>query len=118
MRISDWSSDVCSSDLLRPAGPLREPAQRGESVDFRVLNVGSGAAEAGFGEWPMRLVADHAQPLVGGRPVPLPALAGKRVHAVAGIRSEEHTSELQSLMRLSHPALCLKNTTYTPPTTA
>src|SRR3546814_16544945 len=53
---------------LRPAGPLREPAQRGESVDFRVLNVGSGAAEAGFGEWPMRLVADPAPPLVAGRP--------------------------------------------------
>src|SRR3546814_1526392 len=62
---------------------------RSESVDFRVLNVGSGAAEAGFGEWPMRLVADHAQPLVGGRPVPLSALAGKRVHAVAGIGDPE-----------------------------
>ena len=74
---------------LLPAGPLREPAQRGESVDFRVLNVGSGAAEAGFGEWPMRLVADHAQPLVGGRPVPLSAIAGKRVHAVAGIGDPE-----------------------------
>src|SRR3546814_15039018 len=49
MRISDWSSDVCSSDL----------------------------------------VADHAQPLVGGRPVPLSALAGKRVHAVAGLGDPE-----------------------------
>src|SRR5690606_19487888 len=75
---------------LLPAGPLREPAARGERVDFRVLNVGSGAAEAGFGEWPMRLVADHAQPLVGGRPVSLSALAGKRVHAVAGIGDPEH----------------------------
>ena len=74
---------------LLPAGPLREPAERGERVDFRVLNVGSGAAEAGFGEWPMRLVADHALPLVGGRPVPLSALAGKRVHAVAGIGDPE-----------------------------
>src|SRR3546814_18305567 len=37
----------------------------------------------------MRLVADHAQPLVGGRPVPLSALAGKRVHAVAGIGDPE-----------------------------
>ena len=74
---------------LLPAGPLREPVERGEAVDFRVLNVGSGAAEAGFGEWPMRLVADHALPLVGGRPVPLPAIAGKRVHAVAGIGDPE-----------------------------
>src|SRR3546814_2115349 len=67
---------------------------RSESVDFRVLNVGSGAAEAGFGEWPMRLVADHAQPLVGGR------------------RSEEHTSELQSLMRISYAVFCLKKRNY------
>ncbi|MFC3715369.1 tetraacyldisaccharide 4'-kinase [Luteimonas soli] len=74
---------------LLPAGPLREPVERGENVDFRVLNVGSGTAEAGFGEWPMRLVADHALPLVGGRPVPLSALAGKRVHAVAGIGDPE-----------------------------
>jgi tetraacyldisaccharide 4'-kinase len=74
---------------LLPAGPLREPADRGDSCDFRVLNVGSDAIEAGFGEWPMRLVADHARPLVGVRPMPLSAFAGKRVHAVAGIGNPE-----------------------------
>ena len=74
---------------LLPAGPLREPAVRGESCDFRVLNVGGDAIEAGFGEWPMRLVADHAQPLVGVRPMPLSAFVGKRVHAVAGIGNPE-----------------------------
>jgi tetraacyldisaccharide 4'-kinase len=74
---------------LLPAGPLREPAERGNTCDFRVLNVGSGEAEAGFGEWPMRLLVDQALPLAGGRPAPLTAFAGKRVHAVAGIGDPE-----------------------------
>ena len=74
---------------MLPAGPLREPAVRGEACDFRVLNIGSGEAEAGFGEWPMRLLADRAMPLGGGRPASLTAFAGKRVHAVAGIGDPE-----------------------------
>src|SRR5690606_23684652 len=74
---------------LLPAGPLREPVERGEAVDFRVLNVGSGKAEAGFGEWPMRLLADQALPLLSVRPVPLAMFAGKRVHAVAGLGDPE-----------------------------
>jgi tetraacyldisaccharide 4'-kinase len=74
---------------LLPAGPLREPAARGDSCDVRVLNVGDDEIEAGFGEWPMRLVADRAQPLAGVRPMALSAFAGKRVHAVAGIGNPE-----------------------------
>ena len=74
---------------LLPAGPLREPAERGATCDFRVLNVGSGQFQAGFGEWPMRLVADTAIPLSGGRPQPLTSFEGKRVHAVAGIGDPE-----------------------------
>ncbi len=76
--------------LLLPAGPLREPAARAERVDFRVLNCGDDATlEAGFGEWPMRLRPGDAVPLAGGRPVPLAAFAGQRVHAVAGIGDPE-----------------------------
>jgi tetraacyldisaccharide 4'-kinase len=67
--------------LLLPAGPLREPAERGARCDFRVVNGG----EAGFGEWPMRLDADLAVPMRGGRSRPLADFAGRRVHAVAGI---------------------------------
>lgn len=71
---------------LLPAGPLREPALRGQSCDFRVVNLGDGAAgTAGFGEWPMRLMLRDATPLVGRRVRPLVAFAGQRVHAVAGI---------------------------------
>jgi tetraacyldisaccharide 4'-kinase len=75
---------------LLPAGPLREPAARGRRCDFRVLNVGTDAGlAAGFGEWPMALRATQAMPLAGGRPWPISAFAGKRVHAVAGIGDPE-----------------------------
>ncbi|MEL1266417.1 tetraacyldisaccharide 4'-kinase [Pseudoxanthomonas putridarboris] len=70
---------------LLPAGPLREPAERAGRCDFRVVNLPQQEEEAGFGEWPMHLHADCALPLRGGRPRPLSAFAGQRVHAVAGI---------------------------------
>lgn len=75
---------------LLPAGPLREPVARARRCDFHVVNLGADAdAQAGFGEWPMRLVAADAQPLAGGRARPLAAFAGQRVHAVAGIGDPE-----------------------------
>ncbi|MFP5374335.1 MAG: tetraacyldisaccharide 4'-kinase [Gammaproteobacteria bacterium] len=75
---------------LLPAGPLREPPQRAADCDFRVVNLGDAGPEeegagAGFGEWAMRLVPGPARPLLGGRPRPLAAFTGQRVHAVAGI---------------------------------
>lgn len=70
---------------LMPAGPLREPAARAAACDFRVVNLPDADSTAGFGEWPMHLRADDALPLRGGRPKPLSAFAGQRVHAVAGI---------------------------------
>src|SRR3546814_8230606 len=90
MRISDWSSDVCSSDLLclrlaRPADPAEpdpDPA------------VGH--------PWP---VGRHA---VRRRRLPRPAAVGGLCDLSAGPRSEEHTSELQSLMRISYAVFCLK----------
>lgn len=76
---------------LMPAGPLREPPHRGARCDFRVLNLPlqAPASDCGFGEWPMRLQAEHAMPLPGGRPRALTAFAGQRVHAVAGIGDPE-----------------------------
>ena len=76
---------------LLPAGPLREPVARAARCDFHVLNLvaddddGNPSAQPGFGEWPMRVGTDRAMPMLGGRPQPLSALAGQRVHAVAGI---------------------------------
>ncbi|GAB3092075.1 tetraacyldisaccharide 4'-kinase [Lysobacter terrae] len=82
-----------------PAGPLREPVERAQRCDFRVVNLGGGApnggnassgnAGAGFGEWPMKLLAEHATPITGGRARPLASFAGQRVHAVAGIGDPE-----------------------------
>ena len=79
---------------LLPAGPLREPVERAADCDFRVLNLGVAAdgvaqRDAGFGEWPMQLQVGAARPLHGGRPQPLSAFAGQRVHAVAGIGDPE-----------------------------
>lgn len=78
--------------LLLPAGPLREPVVRGASCHFHVVNRPPAEVDdtsAGFGEWPMHLLADHAMPVLGGRPRPLSDFAGQRVHAVAGIADPE-----------------------------
>jgi len=78
-----------------PAGPLREPVERAQRCDFRVVNLGGNSTQgnsnvgAGFGEWPMKLSADHAIPVTGGRSRPLASFAGQRVHAVAGIGDPE-----------------------------
>ncbi|WP_372013264.1 tetraacyldisaccharide 4'-kinase [Pseudoxanthomonas sp. 10H] len=70
-----------------PAGPLREPVERGRCCDFRVVNLGHGAEQGGtgFGEWPMHLRARAALPIAGGRPRALASYIGIRVHAIAGI---------------------------------
>src|SRR3546814_2332335 len=78
MRISDWSSDVCSSDLLWPDRRTQAVAR-----DPRRLQ--------GFADPQQRL---HRHARQRG--------AGQR------LRSEEHTSELQSLMRISYAVFCLK----------
>src|SRR3546814_10844603 len=113
MRISDWSSDVCSSDLT--AGPA---GQRSREVMPEDLEVASGprmsdrhgpatgtAAEDHHGT-----TADRLRPAARSRPVARPRhrrAAGARPPRL-GLRSEEHTSELQSLMRTSYAVFCLK----------
>jgi tetraacyldisaccharide 4'-kinase len=73
-----------------PAGPMREPPERGDRCDFRVVNLGGDEQQdAGFGEWSMHLRAQDAVPLHGHRGAPLSAFAGQRVHAVAGIGDPE-----------------------------
>src|SRR3546814_1899988 len=102
MRISDCS-DVCSSDLAQEVGIgavgvehlLRQPLQRrsdGGSDDARRLGPGEGGADVhhrvrGGDVAELRRTVDHG-------------------HLV--VRSEEHTSELQSLMRISYAVFCLK----------
>src|SRR3546814_2562436 len=97
MRISDWSSDVCSSDLQRRRGlgrVERRLAQVGQRDRGRLAGAAAqGQHHCGGGR---RIVADLALQLLIGVAVP-----GRR-------RSEEHTSELQSLMRISYAVFCLK----------
>src|SRR3546814_3469999 len=94
MRISDWSSDVCSSDLLSlnmvrhvgfsaPARKCCEPF----ATDFGPDEAVSGAIRF----FPYAIFA-----------------LGCPIRAAGGRRSEEHTSELQSLMRISYAVFCLK----------
>src|SRR3546814_909854 len=165
MRIRDWSSDVCSSDLLvapvlrQPQG--HEPApQQGvrrapglglvaqdlelqrqrtgalgeEGVDaFRIglqgrLGFAGEVLEIGLGELAeaegaekaieaQRRLPHHLGEAAGGgaaHEIHLPqALLGmdEAERAVEVVRSEEHTSELQSLMRISYAVFCLKQKT-------
>src|SRR3546814_8614145 len=124
MRISDWSSDVCSSDLCRFAGQRTLAAfavvdlQR-QRVVVRHQQLGHLAHELVL--HPLRrevvwLSVELRQHVLkqGGevhghgaaQRTPLPgALARLAQHRE---RSEEHTSELQSLMRISYAVFCLK----------
>src|SRR3546814_9228459 len=108
MRISDWSSDCALPILVDEL--LVDPGALGNLVDARPGKALGG--EIGNG----RL----QQARLGGAPVtaplgPLfPALDRLLHHTLSLSRSEEHTSELQSLMRISYAVFCLKkNTTYT-----
>src|SRR3546814_8213494 len=111
MRISDWSSDVCSSDLLwRPGrdhrGALRQ-LRRADWIEAVKL--------AAIGNLLYYLCLASAIQRAGG---PLPTMIIGTLPVVIAIsanlrnarrdRSEEHTSELQSLMRISYAVFCLK----------
>src|SRR3546814_2424116 len=154
MRISDWSSDVCSSDLLFAVGnelvELRTVARElGAFVEYLpehtldgddfptddelaaklFLKIGRGRKVIGMGmglENPVdceALFPNMGNDLVGGleaRPsgglieVPhavddrCPLCDGITDHVTCGARSEEHTSELQSLMRISYAVVSLQ----------
>src|SRR3546814_9139910 len=103
MRISDWSSDVCSSDLL----VLSDQAV--EAVEGGVFNRLGHRWAAGLLEPPDELLACGARYRTDGSG----HQAGEKVDGTAVLdeRSEEHTSELQSLMRSSYAVFCLKKKT-------
>src|SRR3546814_8073013 len=110
MRISDWSSDVCSSDLReREVMITQDEAVRHEIVrrvdeiehltDGPIVRV-------------LHLLLPQPEPL--GRRGPAEKGEGLRQHEreIDRQRSEEHTSELQSLMRISSAVFCLKKKIY------
>src|SRR3546814_5173087 len=112
MRISDWSSDVCSSDLNEAsANPSATPALRNgsaPSIRARASCHGGGESAIESDNIGMALkVYSAVRPVCGLCHCPITALHGchrRRDFA----RSEEHTSELQSLMRISYAVFCLK----------
>src|SRR3546814_6238578 len=84
MRISDWSSDVCSSDL----------GEHGAVVEHERRDIAFGG--------------DRAIIRAVGRNLGLEIDALVIERQPGFVRSEEHTSELQSLMRISYAVFCLK----------
>src|SRR3546814_4005947 len=118
MRISGWSSDLCSSDLLLHRALRGNRLRPHRKAEPRQLG---GVARAGLDHQPAHLARDHRLcqqlaevALVGRRgrsdddDVALLALLDRHVDHP---RSEEHTSELQSLMRISYAVFCLKKKT-------
>src|SRR3546814_4977047 len=108
MRISDWSSDVCSSDLHLDRLPDELVAGIAEQMlSLRIdqndasLTVGDhDAVGSGFEQGAE--VCFAARPRRGG------SLLHAGRQSDSPVRSEEHTSELQSLMRISYAVFCLK----------
>src|SRR3546814_8574702 len=111
MRISDWSSDVCSSDLVRHEHQTLEARSRFAECDAVCRRVkGQHRFRAGA-----VVEADHLLAVGPGDGPQCPfAIEGKAADAqilvaapLGKARSEEHTSELQSLMRNSYAVFCL-----------
>src|SRR3546814_4793803 len=114
MRISDWSSDVCSSDLssreILAVDDISFTIHRGECLGL----VGeSGCGKTTASKMIMRATQPDSGSLQfdnGERMVDVLSLQGDALFAYRRKvqRSEEHTSELQSLMRISYAVFCLK----------
>src|SRR3546814_3196883 len=128
MRISDWSSDVCSSDLHHVADDARRLAVRPgpvvaadlhgvEDATMHRLEAVSDVRQRARHDHAHRVIEVGASHLVFDRDrgdvVLIRCDVGQPMDSGAG-RSEEHTSELQSLMCISYAVFCLKKKTYRP----
>src|SRR3546814_4365159 len=137
MRISDWSSDVCAADLTADGGPRKSPiswcsASPAKRVLFRLASLplttlstagkrglsasppgrsGSGSRPAMLSRWTCRTKVSMRSRCLSSawRLIRQRQRSGlrqrRRLHLS---RSEEHTSELQSLMRISYAVFCLQ----------
>src|SRR3546814_9193867 len=106
MRISDWSSDVCSSDLDEPVLQCSPRRRTHETAMYIAQSCGSDPEiipaldEIDFGEWSGRAFESLKDRDDWRR--------WNETRGQSRPRSEEHTSELQSLMRISYAVFCLK----------
>src|SRR3546814_4597850 len=141
MRISDWSSDVCSSDLLvlglaigtfsrfylvswigeRVVADIRRQVfnhlvylhpgfyenNRSSEIQSR-LTADTTLLQSVIGS-SLSLFLRNALMVIGG--IVLLFITNPKLTSIVVIRSEEHTSELQSLMRISYAVFCLKKKT-------
>src|SRR3546814_4909120 len=120
MRISDWSSDVCSSDL-RIVGPKQPPNIFGVAnagVDIGIIAYLRRQVESAVRRlvkgWPDRIllrgICQQGEQSAAQRAAGASAKRQQWIQSGTGgrhrrsLRSEEHTSELQSLMRISYAA--------------
>src|SRR3546814_4232726 len=122
MRISDWSSDVCSSDLRRPDIACGNADQR-RFAEARARDRSPVGSSPAAGASPG--VGSVLSPQAASLPSPsvIARLSGQchlplaredyvdRRQSLNARRSEEHTSEHQSLMRISYDVFCLKKKT-------
>src|SRR3546814_5458205 len=116
MRISDWSSDVCSSDLhadqvlarLKATGVHRFGVRINHAVDYPAkLRHARHPVEMLYYQGSWELTETPAIAIVGSREASDDGV--KRAARLAKIG--KHTSELQSLMRISYAVFCLKKKT-------
>src|SRR3546814_3560350 len=124
MRISDWSSDVCSSDLreiLRPTAgsvscfPQLRPGLGPHGLEHRAIRLNRILSVAGHDHDFATKPSGTARKLRSrcGNGISMPA--SRNAASIAKRRrTEEHTAELQSRMRFSYAVVCLKKKqTYT-----
>src|SRR3546814_8695178 len=111
MRISDWSSDVCSSDLQLVSGQVKARrvaawAEFARAHPDGYLYCFRGGLRSQISQAWLKDEAGIEYPrVIGG----YKAMRGFLLQTIEdAIRSEEHTSELQSLMRISYAVFCLK----------
>src|SRR3546814_4253558 len=110
MRISDWSSDVCSSDLPVIQEILKVlPATLELTLVSLVLGAVIGIPLGVWSAVKRNRLPDYVTRLASLLGLSFPAfVSAVLLLLVFAIRSEEHTSELQSLMRISYAVFCLK----------
>src|SRR3546814_6136298 len=101
MRISDWSSDVCSSDLINSLLAVQSMLPS--------IFISHGAPSLALGDSPARSFLESLPALLPFRPTAILIISAHWEESV--VRSEEHTSELQSLMRISYAVFCLQKKT-------